>query len=318
VTLTTAAPAVSLMVSSGRRDPPNGFGELQPEMPGARVQDFPGNPSRPSLRTLRVRARRNTTTRQRQLLQDDGTGRPLYESESGRPTRNRVNAPHTLGGAFSRACGERLRGRVKALSVASDEPRTLGRADKSRRKRFGKWKSAAARTGPHPDVTRSLSSFTRDRLVEEGFRGFVTFEELRGRLGDVPSNGGVYIVLREGSEPVSFRDSNPGGRFKGRDPTGAADVLRMKWVEGCEVVYIGKGNDIRRRLKHFADFGSGKPIGHWGGRYIWQLADSANLLVAWMACASDETARMMETRLLRRFGEEHGGRLPYANIADPT
>src|SRR6266536_1560485 len=31
---------------------------------------------------------------QDRLLQDDGTGRRLYESDSSRPTRNRVNAPH--------------------------------------------------------------------------------------------------------------------------------------------------------------------------------------------------------------------------------
>ncbi len=75
---------------------------------------------------------------------------------------------------------------------------------------------------------------------------------------------------------------------------------------------------MRRRLKKYADFGSGKPIGHWGGRHIWQLADSDNLFVAWMPCRSEETAAMMEARLLNRFKEEHDGRLPFANIADPT
>jgi hypothetical protein len=95
-------------------------------------------------------------------------------------------------------------------------------------------------------------------------------------------------------------------------------VLQRKWVKGCEVLYIGKGDNIQRRLKQYIEFGSGKPIGHWGGRYIWQLKDSAHLLVAWMPCGSDETAAMMEARLLRRFKDEHDGQLPYANIADPT
>jgi hypothetical protein len=163
-----------------------------------------------------------------------------------------------------------------------------------------------------------MSSFTRETLVREGFTGFLTFDEVRARLAEIPPHGGVYIVLRDLREPVEFRDSNPGGRFKGRDPSVKSGVLRGKWIDDCAVVYIGKGDNIQRRLKQYADFGSGKPIGHWGGRYIWQLADSERLLVAWMPCSSGETAAMMEARLLRRFKDEHDGHLPFANIADPT
>jgi hypothetical protein len=118
--------------------------------------------------------------------------------------------------------------------------------------------------------------------------------------------------------PVAFLGSNPGGRFKGRDPTVRPDALAGKWIAGCEVVYNGKGDNIQRRLKQYADFGSGRPIGHWGGRYIWELADADRLLVAWMTRGSDETAAMMEVRLIREFKATHGGRLPFANIADPT
>ena len=134
----------------------------------------------------------------------------------------------------------------------------------------------------------------------------------------MPTQGGVYIVLREATRAGEFLEHNLGGRFKQRDPSVSADVLRARWVEDCQVVYIGKGDHIRRRVKQYADFGVGKPVGHWGGRYIWQLADSAQLLVAWKACGSEETAAMMKARLLRRFKEEHAGRLPFANISDPT
>jgi hypothetical protein len=163
-----------------------------------------------------------------------------------------------------------------------------------------------------------MSSFTRQALAGDGFAGFLTFEELRGRLSEVPTEGSVYIVLRAATGQDEFLEANPGGRFKQKDPTVAVDALRGKWVDDCQVVYLGKGDNIRRRLKQYADFGAGKPIGHWGGRYIWQLADSDELLVAWKACGSQETAAMMEARLLRRFKEEHGGRLPFANISDPT
>src|SRR5947209_8025146 len=104
-----------------------------------------------------------------------------------------------------------------------------------------------------------MSRFTREALEREGFSGFLTFGELSERLADVPSQGGAYIVLRTKKEPVEFLDSSPGGRFKGRDPTVESDVLQRKWIEGCEVLYIGKSDNIQRRLKQYAEFGSGKP-----------------------------------------------------------
>jgi excinuclease UvrABC nuclease subunit len=35
-------------------------------------------------------------------------------------------------------------------------------------------------------------------------------------------------------------------------------------VIGAEVVYIGKADNLRRRLREFARFGVSAPIGHWG------------------------------------------------------
>lgn len=166
---------------------------------------------------------------------------------------------------------------------------------------------------------QTTTTFTRQGLVERGFDGFLTFGELRKRqLAEVPTGGGVYVVLRDSDKKVTFLAANPGGRFKQRDPTVTAAVLRAKWVEECQVVYIGKGDNLQRRLEQYADFGAGKPIGHWGGRYIWQIRGSARLLVAWNECARNETAAMMESRLLRQFKAAHGGRLPFANISDPT
>ena len=54
-------------------------------------------------------------------------------------------------------------------------------------------------------------------------------------------------------------------------------------------------------------------IGHWGGRYIWQLADSADLVVAWRRCNEGETAREREVELLSAFTQQYA-RLPFANL----
>lgn len=57
-----------------------------------------------------------------------------------------------------------------------------------------------------------------------------------------------------------------------------------------------------------------RPIGHWGGRYIWQLADADELLVAWHPISWDEAAREYERRLLAHFGDLDEGRRPFANL----
>lgn len=161
--------------------------------------------------------------------------------------------------------------------------------------------------------------FVRASLTDEGFEGFVMFDALRsGGINSVPKAGGVYVVLREADTPPTFLASNPGGRFKRRDPTVAVSELEAKWVGGCHVIYIGKAKNLRRRVKQYMDFGSGKAVGHWGGRYIWQVADASTLLIAWRAAASDETPAMAEAKLMGRFKSQYSGRLPFANIADSS
>jgi hypothetical protein len=166
-----------------------------------------------------------------------------------------------------------------------------------------------------PQIPSLSESFLRADLESAGFVGWVTWDELRAEaLAGAPHAPAAYVVCRpSASEPV-FLSTNPAGRFKGKDPTVPVDVLQAKWVPGAEVVYIGKADDAGRRLKQFARFGAGEPVGHWGGRYIWQLADSSELLVAWHAISWKELARDYEKRLLARFADLHEGARPFANL----
>ena len=170
--------------------------------------------------------------------------------------------------------------------------------------------------GVMPDVPPLPVSFDRSALEYVGSAGWHSWEQLRANdLLGVPDAPAVYVVFRASTNDPLFRAANPGGRFKGKDPSVTGATLAVKWVADCQVVYIGKADQARRRLAQFARFGAGEPIGHWGGRYIWQLEDSAGLLVAWHVVSWPETARGYEKRLLAHFSRLHGGARPFANLA---
>jgi len=128
----------------------------------------------------------------------------------------------------------------------------------------------------------------------------------------------VFIsCLRPNSERPEFLSESVGGRFKGNDPTVAARTLESRWVENTPVLYIGKAGSrtatLRSRLWQYVRFGQGERVGHWGGRYIWQLREPCDLLVCWKITALD-SPRMIEKALMNEFKQAHG-KLPFANLS---
>jgi hypothetical protein len=155
---------------------------------------------------------------------------------------------------------------------------------------------------------------TRAELEQLGFEGFVRFQDLPDT--DVPTAAGVYAVLRAGSDqPVTFLTTSPAGIIGGRDPSVSLDTLAEAWVNEVEVLYFGKasgsGGGLRRRLGTYRRHGAGRPSRHWGGRYIWQLGDADQLLVAWKLTPS-EKPEIAEACLIRQFVVATGQR-PFAN-----
>jgi hypothetical protein len=156
-------------------------------------------------------------------------------------------------------------------------------------------------------------------IKEAGFQGFATIAHLQtSRCADVSNTRGVYLVLRNTSIPPTFLLQSPGGHFKAKDPTVERPMLQREWVDGPIVIYIGKaggtaGNaTLRRRLGQYMRFGLGKPVGHWGGRLIWQLADHRNLLVCWKSTL-DTNPASFESQLIQSFYLTYR-RLPFANL----
>lgn len=159
-------------------------------------------------------------------------------------------------------------------------------------------------------------------LTTAGFEGFVRFAELQKQSHSFPQGApdvpGVYAVVRESAGQPLFLSTGTGGHFKGRNPNVGVDVLEAKWNQGASVVYFGKagrrsnGAALWSRLNEFRKFGAGKNIGHQGGRYIWQLADSSDLLVAWKTIPDEDPARV-EAELIAEF-KAQTGQWPYANL----
>ncbi|WP_236747069.1 hypothetical protein [Mycobacteroides abscessus] len=150
----------------------------------------------------------------------------------------------------------------------------------------------------------------------EGFVGGVPFTALAGQ---VPAEPGVYVVTwPHHTECPAFLRSSPAGRFKGKNPSVPVERLAAKWVVGEGVVYIGKASarharrgGLAARLDEYRRFGAGERVAHWGGRFIWQVERSDELIVWWQAVDSPEVE---EKRLLAEFIISHEGRLPFANL----
>ena len=158
-----------------------------------------------------------------------------------------------------------------------------------------------------------------DTIAACGFQGFITVFDLRASgCKEVPPKPGTYLVLRPLASYPKFVYPSTGGYFKGKDPTVQQDELEHHWVEGTIVLYIGKAGGVnstrtlRGRLQTYLKFGEGKPVAHWGGRYIWQLADADELVICWKTTPRSDPA-LEEQKLIRAFTARYGKR-PFANL----
>ncbi len=153
--------------------------------------------------------------------------------------------------------------------------------------------------------------FTRAGLSSAGYEGLIAIRDLRRtECRDVTSESGTYIVVLPEGFVVSFLDQNPGGHFKGKDPTVPRAFLEAQWVPDTDLLYVGSSLGLKKRIKTFLRFGDGGRVGHWGGRLVWQIANSGALLIAWQPCTDHEAA---EQKLLRDFEAKYG-KLPFANL----
>ncbi len=157
----------------------------------------------------------------------------------------------------------------------------------------------------------------RKTLKADGFAGFRTLGDLE--IMRVPQGTGVFAVLRPNEYEPHFLKRSTAGIFKKKDPSLPAEAVIGEWVDGADILYIGKagpgskGNrGLRRQIQEFLDYGRGRPPGHWDGRLIWQLTHTDALIIAWKELAAEEV-NDTEAAYHAAFVAEHG-RLPFANL----
>jgi len=141
---------------------------------------------------------------------------------------------------------------------------------------------------------------------------FISFMELeKGGLDNIPTKSGVYSIWRSQKDKIEFIERGTGGRFKDKDPNVPVNTLQEKLVDDAKILYLGKSNNLRERIKQLRDFGRGKRVGHRGGRYIWQIKNATGILkLRWKVSGKP---RKLEKKLLFDFEKEYG-RLPFANL----
>jgi hypothetical protein len=155
-------------------------------------------------------------------------------------------------------------------------------------------------------------------IRDYGFVGFYRIQNLQGNANLIPKIRGIYFVISDHSIEPEFLSIGTGGHFKGRNPNVEIIRLRENWVQDTKVLYIGKAGGgessatLQSRVRQYLGFGNGKPVGHWGGRFIWQIKNSDDLIFCWKPLP-EEDPRAVEKILIQDF-YSHYGKLPYANL----
>ena len=159
-----------------------------------------------------------------------------------------------------------------------------------------------------------------EELKKVGFNGFKKMSNLFADSSVIPRTKGIYLVLNLDNKPPEFLPVGTGGHFKGKNPNVSIDELRANWVDQTIVVYIGKAGKsgskatLQSRMRQYLGFGQGGNVGHWGGRLIWQLKNSTELIVCWRELAKEDP-RDLEANLIQKFISKFSKR-PFANLAN--
>lgn len=140
------------------------------------------------------------------------------------------------------------------------------------------------------------------------FGSLVTRAEskVRARWTDLPKLPGVYLVYLPKGKDVRFSDSCGAAIHGSPSPV---SVLDKKW-EGInhqtstDILYVGKADCLRKRIREFARFGAGKAKNHAGGEWLWQVQAVRSTGIRIICCPPGKEVPF-EKWVLDSFRAEH-------------
>jgi len=153
-----------------------------------------------------------------------------------------------------------------------------------------------------------------EELKQNNFEGFISIEKLWENNSIIPKKQGVYLVLNEEKENIEFLETGIGGIYQDKNPNVSINRLTNEFIPNSLVVYIGKANNLRVRIKQYLNFGRKDNILHYGGRFIWQLENSRNLLFCWKILPDNESPKVIESKLILEYRQQFTNRRPFANL----
>lgn len=149
-------------------------------------------------------------------------------------------------------------------------------------------------------------------IRKAGFVGFKSIHHYYNNPNEITDRPGVYLILLPSDFNKTFLENGTGGFFKGKNPNVSIPELENNWVTGTPVIYIGKATSLRKRLRQYFQFGNGKSVGHYGGRYIWQLSGAHDLHVCFLP-TDNYDLETIESALIQDFRTQFNAR-PFANL----
>ena len=181
------------------------------------------------------------------------------------------------------------------------------------------------------EVTQMKNNFTESVIGEYTKNLFITVKEYQtdpiATIESIDDAPGVYLVVSSFENPRGkFLGEGTGGWFKGKNPNVPIEVLEEKWTNCAEILYIGRAGGIsingreskatlKKRIRALLLFGNQKPVGHWGGRYLWQHPDSDNFRIYWSSKdINGKNPVELEKELIGIFKENYNGKRPFANL----
>ena len=127
---------------------------------------------------------------------------------------------------------------------------------------------------------------------------------------DMPTRPGIYLILWPIGRPLLFREA-----------AGAlGKTLAQRWLEmtkatPTDILYIGKGNSLRNRVRQLAMFGCGRATNHPGGKDLWWIAGVGDAEVLIQTCPDGAQTDFANEALDRFYRDQ--GYFPLANQQGP-